>query len=72
MDKHPHYKLTPAQLESITRLAFNWNLKVSDLLANAYPEMGNQETACLLVPVGRDLSKPSMWVGIERDGYAHS
>jgi hypothetical protein len=68
----PEYKLTPAQLESITRLAFNWNLKVSDLLAYASPECGNPETACLMVPVGRDLTNPSMWIGIERNGHAHS
>lgn len=68
----PDYKLTPAQLESLTRLANNWNLKVSDLLAYATPECGNPETACLMVPLGKSLDNPTLWVGIERDGYAHS
>ncbi len=66
------YKLTPAQLESLTRLAQRWELQVSDLLAKAHPESGNPATACLMVPLGKDLNNPSLWVGIERDGYAHS
>ena len=72
MDKYPHYKLTPAQLESLTRLSLQWEQKVSDLLAHAYPESGRMETACLMVPLGRNLMEPTIWVGIERDGYAHS
>ena len=72
MHLYPHYKLTPAQLESLTRIALQWQVKVSDLLSYASPECGNPETACLMIPVGRDLTKPSMWIGIERDGYAHS
>jgi len=72
MDRFPEYKLTPEQLEALCKLAQRWDAKVSDLLTYAYPECGRIETACLMVPVGRDLTNPSMVIGIERDGYAHS
>lgn len=67
-----NYKLTPAQLEALTRLAQRWETKVSTLLDHAHPEAGNPETACLMVPLGRDMTNPTLWVGIERDGYTHS
>jgi len=39
---------------------------VPEALRSAYPEVGNPETACLMIAL------PRITLGIERDGYTHS
>jgi hypothetical protein len=62
------YVLTPAQCVAVLALTVRWNIPLHDLLSGAYPEIGNPQSACLMVPIpGR-----SIVLGVERDGYAHS
>lgn len=69
---YPHYTLTHQQYIAFQRIAMQWKHDVLDLIAKAYPEVGNQETACVMVEIGRDLNNPTMVLGIERDGHTHS
>lgn len=62
------YRLTTPQRLSLARLARRWDVDLPDLVAGICPEVGNPETACLMVPIpGKGIV-----YGVERDGYCHS
>jgi hypothetical protein len=61
------YRLTDRQRLALARVILRHKVPEADVLRAAYPEMGNPDTACLMVPLPSGLT-----LGIERDGYAHS
>ena len=63
---NPNYHLTPAQVKAVADLAIRFKKSVDDLLADACPECGRPESACLMIPLA------GMYFGVERDGYTHT
>ena len=61
------YRLTDRQRLALARLILRHKADATEVLRGASPEVGNPETACLMVYLPSGLT-----VGIERDGYAHT
>ena len=61
------YRLTDRQRLALARVILRHKVPEADVLRAAYPEVGNPDTACLMVPLPSGLT-----IGIERDGYTHS
>ena len=61
------YRLTDRQRLALARVILRHKVAEVDVLRAAYPEVGNPDTACLMVPLPSGLT-----LGIERDGLTHS
>lgn len=61
-----NYRMTDAQRLALARVILRHKVDVPEALRSAYPEVGNPETACLMIAL------PRITLGIERDGYTHS
>ena len=61
------YRLTDRQRLALARVILRHKVPEADVLRAAYPEVGNPDTACLMVPLPSGLT-----LGIERDGLTHS
>lgn len=62
-----NYILNEKQIASLNRVAERWEVSIEELLKSASPEIGNPDSACLMIN-----PKGQIWLGIERDGYTHS
>jgi hypothetical protein len=61
------YRMTDPQRLALARVILRHKVPEVDVIRAAYPEVGNPDTACLMVPLPSGIT-----LGIERDGYTHS